>query len=91
MRISSHSAAWEARRALHWAALKVGDDRIVGYAVPHNVDMERGQTELRFWVGCGVERNSDAVEWCAAIVEFASTWLDMARHESTVCRPIDIH
>jgi RimJ/RimL family protein N-acetyltransferase len=79
MWISSHSAAWEGRRALHWAVLKVGDDRMVGYAGLNNIDTERGQAELRFWVGCGVERKRDAVEWSAAIVGFALTDLDLYR------------
>jgi len=79
MWISSHSTAWEGRRALHWAALKSGDDRMVGYAGLNQIDSERGQAELRFWVGCGVERNSDAAEWSAAIVEFALTSLNLNR------------
>jgi ribosomal-protein-alanine N-acetyltransferase len=79
MWISSHSAAWVGRRALHWAALKVGEDQIVGYAGLVEIDIERGQAELRFWVGCGVERKSDAVEWSAAIVKFALTGLNLNR------------
>jgi ribosomal-protein-alanine N-acetyltransferase len=79
MWISSHSTAWDGRRALHWTALKIGDDRIVGYAGLNKIDNERGQAELRFWVGCGVEQNSDAAEWSAAIVEFALTSLNMNR------------
>jgi RimJ/RimL family protein N-acetyltransferase len=79
MWISSHSTAWERRRALHWAALKSGEDQIVGYAGPNVIDNERDQAELRCWVGCGVERNSDAAEWSAAIVEFALTRLNMNR------------
>jgi [ribosomal protein S5]-alanine N-acetyltransferase len=79
MWISSHSTAWEGRRALHWVALKSGDDRMVGYAGLNRIDNERGQAELRFWVGCGVERNSDAAEWSAAIVEFALTSLNLNR------------
>jgi [ribosomal protein S5]-alanine N-acetyltransferase len=79
MWISSHSADWEGRRALHWAAIKVGDDRIVGYAGLDRIDLERGQAELRFWVGYGVERSSDAAEWSAAIVEYALAELDMNR------------
>jgi [ribosomal protein S5]-alanine N-acetyltransferase len=79
MWISSHSTAWEGSCALHWAALKSGDDRIVGYAGLNTIDNERGQAELRFWVGGGVERNSDAAEWSAAIVEFALTSLNMNR------------
>ena len=43
--------------------LRDGDDQIVGYAGLNNIDTERRQAELRFWVGCGVERRSDAVEW----------------------------
>lgn len=77
--ISSHSAAWEARRALHWAALKIGDDRLVGYGGLHNIDIERAQAELRFWAGCGAEHGSDAVEWSTAIVEFALTDLKLNR------------
>jgi [ribosomal protein S5]-alanine N-acetyltransferase len=79
MWISSHSTAWERRRALHWAALKSGEDRIVGYAGLNVIDNARGQAELRCWVGYGVERNSDAAEWSAAIVEFALTHLNMNR------------
>jgi len=79
MWISSHSGAWEGRRALHWAAVKVGDDRIAGYAGLHRINTERAQAELRFWVGCGVERTSNAVEWSAAIVKFAFSELDMNR------------
>ena len=79
MWISSHSAEWEVRRALHWAALRDGDDRIAGYAGLNNIDTERGQAELRFWVGCGVERRRDAVEWSAAVVEFALTALNLNR------------
>jgi ribosomal-protein-alanine N-acetyltransferase len=79
MWISSHSAAWEGRRALHWAALKIGDERIVGYAGLINIDTELKQAELRFWVGCGVERKSDAVEWSGAIVDFALTDLNLYR------------
>ncbi len=79
MWITSHSAAWAGRRALHWTALKVGEDRIVGYAGLNKIDMERGQAELRFWVGCGVERKRDAVEWSAAIVKFALTDLNLSR------------
>jgi [ribosomal protein S5]-alanine N-acetyltransferase len=77
--ISSHSTAWEGRRALHWAALKSGGDQIVGYAGLNEIDNVCGQAEMRFWVGCGVNRNSDAAEWCAAIVEFALTRLNMNR------------
>jgi ribosomal-protein-alanine N-acetyltransferase len=77
--ISSHSAAWEVRRALHWVALRDGDDRIAGYAGLNDIDADRRQAELRFWVGCGVERRSDAVEWCAAVVKFALTALNLNR------------
>jgi ribosomal-protein-alanine N-acetyltransferase len=77
--ISSHSAAWEDRRALHWAALKAGDNRIAGYAGLNKIDNERGQAELRCWVGCGVARKRDAVEWSEAIVTFAFTGLNLNR------------
>lgn len=56
--ITSHAAAWKRRRALHWAALKVGEERIVGYAGLSEIDMDRSQAEMRFWVGCGVERKA---------------------------------
>ena len=79
MWITSHSDAWEGRRALHWAALRGGDERIAGYARLHNIDTDRGQAELRFWVGCGVERRSDAVEWSTALVDFALTALNLNR------------
>lgn len=79
MWMSAHSAGWEGRRALHWAAVKVRDDRIAGYAGLHHIDKGRAQAELRFWVGRGVERTSDAVEWSAAIVDFAFAELDITR------------
>ena len=79
MWISSHSAAWQGGRALHWAALRSGDERIAGYAGLNNIDFDRSQAELRFWVGCGVERRSDAVEWSAALVEYALTALNLNR------------
>lgn len=43
------------------------------------IDIERKQAELRFWVGCGAQRKEYATEWCAAVLQFASTRLDMAR------------
>ncbi len=77
--ITSHPAAWAAHRALHWAAVKAGDSRIAGYAGLDKINGERSRAELRFWVGCGVERHSYATEWCAAILEFARTRLGMNR------------
>jgi RimJ/RimL family protein N-acetyltransferase len=79
MWISSHATAWEDRRALHWAALKIGDQRIAGYAGLDPIDTHRGHAQLRFWVGCGVERKSDAVEWSEAILCFALTELNLRR------------
>jgi RimJ/RimL family protein N-acetyltransferase len=79
MWILSHATAWEDRRSLRWAALKIGDDRIVGYAGPDRIDVERRQAELRFWVRCRVNRNSDPAEWCAAIVELALIGLNLNR------------
>lgn len=46
--ISSHSPEWPGHRALHWAALRAGEDRIVGYAGLHEIDMERREAELCF-------------------------------------------
>jgi len=77
--ISSHSTAWKGRRGLHWAALRVGEERIVGYAGLSEIDIERRQAEMRFWVGCGVERKSDAVEWSTTIVNFALAGLNLNR------------
>jgi len=79
MWISSHSEAWKARRALHWAALPVGEERIVGYAGLQNIDLQRGQAELRFWVGCGVRRHENGAEWSEAVVDFALTELNLYR------------
>jgi [ribosomal protein S5]-alanine N-acetyltransferase len=79
MWISSRSQAWEARRALHWAAVRIGEDQIVGYAGLHNIDLQRRQAELQFWVGCGVNRCENATEWSEAIVGFALTELALNR------------
>ncbi len=51
----------------------------MGYAALTEIDMRRGQAELRFWVGYGVERKNDAVEWSAAIVKFALRDLNLNR------------
>jgi [ribosomal protein S5]-alanine N-acetyltransferase len=79
MWIFSHSTAWAARQAVHWAALRIGEDRIVGYAGLHNIDMQRRQAELRFWVGCGVQRQENGTEWSEAVVEFALMVLALNR------------
>jgi len=79
MWISSQPAGSDGRPALHWAALEAGEDRIVGYAGLDKIDAARGQAELRLWVGCGVKRKSDAIEWSAAIVDFAWTDLSLNR------------
>lgn len=77
--IVSHAAAWKRRLALHWAARKVGEERIAGYAGLSEIDMDGSQAELRFWVGCGVERRRDAIEWSTAIVDFALRRLNLNR------------
>lgn len=79
MWISSHSAAWAGRQPLLWAALRSGEDRIAGYAGLNKIDIERRHAELRFWVGCDVERKRDAVDWSATIVKFALTDLNLNR------------
>ncbi len=79
MWICSHATAWQGRRALHWAAHKIGDQRIVGYAGLNPIDTQRAQAQLRFWVGRGVERKNDAVEWSEAIVDFGLTELNLRR------------
>jgi ribosomal-protein-alanine N-acetyltransferase len=79
MWISSHPEAWKARRALHWAAIPVGEERIVGYAGLQNIDLQRRQAELRFWVGCGVRRHENGAEWSEAVVDFALTALNLYR------------
>jgi ribosomal-protein-alanine N-acetyltransferase len=87
MWISTHARAWEVRRALHWAACKAGSDRIVGYAGLNRIDTGHHEAELRFWVGSGVERNRDAVEWSSAILQFAMAALDMNRvYALQLCR-----
>lgn len=77
--IASHSEAWKAHRALHWAAVEAGEERIVGYAGLHNIDLQSRQAELRFWVGYGVKRHDNGAEWSEAVVDFALTKLDLNR------------
>ena len=84
MWIASHSTQWNHHhhRALHWAALEINDadnSHILGYVGLSKIDIERKQAELRFWVGCGAQRKEYAIEWCAAVLQFASAKLDMAR------------
>jgi RimJ/RimL family protein N-acetyltransferase len=82
MWIASHPTQWINQRALHWAAIEIGDidDRhILGYAGLNRIDIERRQAELRFWVGCGAQRREYATEWCTAILKFALDRLGMQR------------
>lgn len=79
MWISSHSPAHAGSVGWHWAALKLGDERMVGYVGLDKIDVARRQAELRFWVGCGVQRARDAIEWSKAIVDYALSRLDMER------------
>lgn len=79
MWISSHSLAQERCLGLHWAALRLDDDCMVGYVGLDKIDLRRRQAELRFWVGCGVQRARDAIEWSKAIVDYALTRLNMER------------
>jgi ribosomal-protein-alanine N-acetyltransferase len=82
MWIASHPTQWINQRALHWAAIEIGDidDRhILGYAGLNRIDIERRQAELRFWVGCGAQRREYATEWCTAILKFALDRLGMRR------------
>jgi len=77
--IASHGRDWESRTALHWAVVKAGDKRLLGYAGLHAIDLERHQAELRFWVGSGVKRASYATLWAEAVLEFALNALDLHR------------
>ena len=80
MWISSHEGDWRTNRALHWAAARLDDPHhLAGYAGLVGIDRERRQGELRFWVGRGVERHCDALEWCEAVVEFAFSTLHFER------------
>lgn len=80
MWISSHEAEWNGRRALHWVVHEIGDDRhMLGYAGLNQIDINRHQGELRFWVGCGTERFVCAVEWSEAIVSHAMSALGLTR------------
>lgn len=79
MWISTHGESWAGRQALHWAVQKIDDDRLAGYAGLSRIDMHRGHAELRFWVGCGVERYGDATEWAQTVVDFALKCLKMRR------------
>ena len=82
MWIASHPVQWIHHRALHWAALEIGDiddKHILGYAGLNRIDVEREQAELRFWVGCGARHKEYATEWCTAILKFALDRLGMKR------------
>jgi RimJ/RimL family protein N-acetyltransferase len=80
MWISSHEGDWQTRRALHWAASRRDDlHHLAGYAGLVSIDRERHQGELRFWVGRGVERRSDALEWSESAIEFAFNALHIER------------
>lgn len=80
MWIASHENDWSARQALHWVALRHGEPRhLAGYAGLVAIDLERHQAELRFWVGRGVERHSDALEWSEAVIDFAFNALGIDR------------
>jgi RimJ/RimL family protein N-acetyltransferase len=77
--ITSHVPVWNARQALHWAAVKCGGKPLAGYAGLVRIDADQEQAELRFWMGRGVERHSDGLEWSKRVVEFAMTVLGLRR------------
>jgi [ribosomal protein S5]-alanine N-acetyltransferase len=80
MWITSHEKDWSTRQALHWAALRHGEPHhLAGYAGLVGIDLERHQAELRFWVGRGVERHRDALEWSEAVIDFAFGTLEIDR------------
>jgi len=77
--ILTHTTEWAQHRALHWAVVVLGGERVVGYAGLLKIDRERAQAQLSYWVGDGVERSTDAAEWSAAIVEYALRDLKLKR------------
>jgi RimJ/RimL family protein N-acetyltransferase len=79
MCISLHQSQWQERRAIHWAVHAIGDDKMAGYAGLNQIDAARGQGEMRFWVGCGTERFSHAVEWSEALASYALSGLNLTR------------
>jgi [ribosomal protein S5]-alanine N-acetyltransferase len=80
MWITSHEKDWSTRQALHWAASRHGEPHhLAGYAGLVGIDLERRHAELRFWVGRGVERHSDALEWSEAVIDFAFNALGIDR------------
>ena len=79
MWISTHGASWAEGHALHWGVHRIDDDRLAGYAGLSRIDAQRRQAELRFWVGCGVQKHSDATECAQTVVDFAWSRLKMWR------------
>jgi ribosomal-protein-alanine N-acetyltransferase len=77
--ITSHLQDWHARRELHWAAMEHGEKLLTGYAGLVGIDEARRQAELRFWVGRGVKRRRDALEWSEKVVDFAVNELGLRR------------
>jgi RimJ/RimL family protein N-acetyltransferase len=77
--IASHGRDWEQRTSLHWAVLKAGESRLLGYAGLNAIDLGRRQGELRFWVGSGVKRTSYATAWAQTVLDFAINALDLKR------------
>jgi RimJ/RimL family protein N-acetyltransferase len=79
MWISLHRSQWLQGSAIHWAVHAIGDDKMAGYAGINQIDADRRQGEMRFWVGCGTERFSHAVEWSEALASFALSGLNLKR------------
>lgn len=78
--IASHTQAWSTGRAIHWAAARRGEPHLlVGYAGLVDIDSIALQANLRFWVGCGVERHGYALEWSKAVINFAFNELRIER------------
>jgi [ribosomal protein S5]-alanine N-acetyltransferase len=75
--IESHSLEWRKRCAVHWAVSGLDNDSLEGYVGVHDIQLERGQANISFWIAQRILRKDLAFEAAQAALAFAFTTLEI--------------
>ena len=75
--IDTHPTQWRKRCAVHWAVCGLDSDRLSGYVGLHDIQLQRGQAELSFWIAERIARKDLAIEAAQAALAFAFTSLQL--------------
>ncbi len=75
--IESHPVEWRKRCAIHWAVSGLDNDWLGGYVGLHDIQLERGQASVSFWIAERISRKDLAIEAVQAALAFAFTSLQI--------------